>query len=160
MKRQHLGLDLDAAEPFDQVLAEGVTARTTEANDREQLVLLMLEAYCGTIDYEGEEMPEAIAEVEGYFSGGTLLQNCSIVLMAADEMVSARLVTAYRDSTIVGAVMTAPAFKRRGLGSAVTVESLIAIREDGHGYVHAFVTEGNTASERIFKRLGFDLLQD
>ena len=92
MKRHHYGLDLGVAGPFEHALPEGVSSRVTTPADLDDLALLMLESYRATIDYEGEETPEAIAEVEGYFSGEPI-PDCSIVLFADGEMGSACLVS-------------------------------------------------------------------
>jgi len=52
-------------------------------------------------------------------------------------------------------VVTSPARKRQGLGTAAVCESLRRLHRDGVGEVGAVITDGNVASERLFGRLGF-----
>lgn len=136
---------------------EGISIRMPRRDDLEALARLMLDAYRGTIDYEGEGMDEAIAEVRGHLGGSPLLEH-SIAAVAGDEIVSSCLVSEAEGLVIVGYVMTAATHKGRGLGTFVSERALYSLRASGAEEVDAWITEGNIPSERIFRRLGFEMV--
>lgn len=133
---------------------KGATLRPPVADDRIDLARLMLDAYLGTIDYDGEGIDEAVAEVAGYLAGSPLLEQ-SVLAVVDGDIASACLAGRHDGGAIIGYVMTAAAHKGRGLGRLVTETALTLLREAGHDTVDAWITEGNTPSERIFTGLGF-----
>jgi RimJ/RimL family protein N-acetyltransferase len=129
------------------------------------LAELMLEAFRDTIDYEGETMVEAIAEVDGWLGGvrgGPALTEVSRLAFAGPRLVSGCLVKDWqaRQAPLIAYVMTHPEWKRRGAGSLVLGAVLEALRAEGHREVRAVITEGNTASERLLGRAGFKRMQE
>ena len=153
MRRYEYVLDLAGppATPPEEVLV-----RHPEEDDAASLAALMLDAYLDTIDYEGESLEDARAEVAGYFGGSPLLE-CSWLAIADGRPVSASLVSFWteRGCPIVSYVMTASSSKGRGLASAVLAFSLATLAEEGHREVRAGITDGNAPSEVIFRRAGF-----
>ncbi len=131
--------------------------RPPDPSDHETLAELMLDAYRGTIDYEGEGIEEARSEVASYFGGSPLLGQ-SLVIESGTKVAAACLVNAYGEGALVGYVMTTPELKGRGLGTLATTAALSIIQEAGYGEVHAWITEGNVPSERIFLGLGFEVV--
>jgi len=124
--------------------------------DAEALAQLMLDAYLGTIDYEEETIVEARDEVARYFTGTPLLEH-SRLRIADGEPVSACLVSHWgeRGCPIVSYVMTAPAWKSRGLAAELLGQSLASLAAAGRTKVRAVITEGNVPSEAVFGRAGF-----
>ena len=124
--------------------------------DAEALAQLMLDAYHGTIDYEGETLEDTREEVAGYFAASPLL-DCSWLSLAEGVPVSASLVSMWGDRgyPIVSYVMTAPAWKGKGLASDLLSRSLASLADAGYREVRAVITEGNAPSETIFGRAGF-----
>ena len=118
----------------------------------------MLDAYLGTIDYDGETIDEARAEVAGYLDGSPLLEH-SFVGMVEGSIVSACLVGTWEHGPLIGYMMTAAEHKSRGLASHLLDHSLAALAEAGEAEVSAWITEGNLPSERIFLRAGFERRQ-
>ena len=157
MTRHRYRLDLASAGPFDGEIPQAVSLRIPNPEDLPDLAQLMLEAYRGTIDYEGEGIDEAIAEVESYFAGSPLL-NASVVVTVDGEMASACLVAESEDGPLVGYVMTAPPFKGTGLGTLATRRSVAGLQASGLPFVEAYITEGNVPSEGIFRGLGFEIV--
>lgn len=155
--RHHYVLDLEGFTPREWSGSPGHVVRRPTPADAEALAVLMLEAYRGTIDYDGEGIEEARAEVGGHF-GGAPIDDASTVVATVDGMAAACLVAEYDGDALVGYVMTAPDYKRRGLGRAVTSQSLSRVAALGYSTVHAWITEGNEPSERIFLGLGFRVL--
>jgi RimJ/RimL family protein N-acetyltransferase len=135
---------------------EEIPARHPAADDAAVLAVLMLDAYLGTIDYEGETIVEARQEVAGYLAGTPLL-DCSWLHVAGEVPVSACLVSWWTDRgcPIVSYVMTAPERKGEGLAAALLARSLASLVDAGHAEVRAAITEGNVPSERAFARAGF-----
>lgn len=134
---------------------DDASVRHPVAEDAEALAGLMLDAYLGTIDYEGEGIEEARDEVAGYLDGKPLLE-LSWLRLADATPVSACLVAWSRyGCPIVSYVMTAPHRKSTGLASDLLARSLASLAEAGHGEVLAVITEGNTPSETVFRKAGF-----
>ena len=134
-------------------IVAGATVRPIVPSDRDALAELMLDAYVGTIDYEGETLQEARHEVASWFEEQPLLDHsyCAIV---AGQLSSAVLVSERRSMPFIGYVMTRASQKHRGLARLVTQTSLNSLIHGGHERVVFFITAGNTASEALFSSLG------
>ena len=134
----------------------GVVTRAPEPDDAEPLAQLMLDAYLGTIDYDGENIEDARAEIEEFFGSDPLLA-CSRVIEVEGVLAAASLLSMWQGSPLVAYVMTGSSSKRHGLARAALLDSLDCLRAT-HREAFAFITEGNTASERLFMGLGAVLL--
>ena len=122
-------------------------------SDVRSLAELMMDAYVGTIDYEGESLSEAFDEVESWFEGAPLLQH-SYGLVVDDVLVSAVMLRSLDDVPFLSYVMTRADGKQQGLGRYVTALALASLRDAGESQVVFYITEGNTASEELFLSLG------
>lgn len=131
----------------------GFVTRHVVASDRDALARLMLDAYVGTIDYEGETISEALEEVDGWFAGPCLLEH-SFVAVVDHRSVSAVLVMLVDAVPFIAIVMTESASKNAGFGRAVTACALSSMANAGHDHAVLYITEGNTYSERLFSSLG------
>ncbi|MGH3079165.1 MAG: GNAT family N-acetyltransferase [Gaiellaceae bacterium] len=142
--------DLVASAPDDPAV------RHPTPDDAESLAELMLDAYLHTIDYEGETIVEAREEVGRYVAGTPLLE-CSWLRLDGDAAVSALLVSHWADRgcPIVSYVMTASAWKGKGLASDLLARTLASLGATGLEEVRAVITEGNAPSEAVFARAGF-----
>jgi GNAT superfamily N-acetyltransferase len=125
--------------------------------DRETLAALMIDAYRGTIDDGGETLEDARAEVDSYFAGrsGAPLLDASRLIEVGGAPAAACLVSLWRDTPLVAYVMTAAAWKGRGLARALLDDSFAALRAAGYTEVRAAITKGNTPSERLLGGAGF-----
>jgi RimJ/RimL family protein N-acetyltransferase len=129
-------------------------------SDAEAVARLMLDAYRGTIDSEGEDLDGARAEVASFLIAGESSSPRlaeSFLVRSGEELVSACLVANWprRGCPIVSYVLTAPAAKRQGMGSVALAASIEALAASGESEVRAIITEGNEPSERLFARFGF-----
>jgi len=113
----------------------------------------MLDAYVGTIDYQGETLAEAIDEVDDWLGGSPMLAH-SYGAVVGGRLVSAVLVMTLDDVPFVAYVMTDPDHKETGLGRAVVEAALSSLRESSHERVVLYITKGNAASERLFATVG------
>jgi FR47-like protein len=127
--------------------------RSPSLDDGDGLSRLMLDAYVGTIDYDGENLADAKVEVEEYFSSEPLLE-CSRVVEIGGELAAATLVSLWNGAPLIAYVMTRSSRKGQGLARVVLVSALDCLARTANRQVHAFITEGNTASERLFMGLG------
>ena len=127
--------------------------------DLPTLAALMIDAYTGTIDYDGETLEDSMGEVQSYLNGasGELLLDCSWLCFDGETLASAILISFWEGAPLVAYVMTSAGYKSRGLARALLHKSLTSLKEQGHTQVLAFITEGNTPSEAIFKSIGFQL---
>jgi len=156
-ERFQYALDID-----DTVLSGSADAsfRHPQPTDLEQLAELMLDAYIGTIDYEGETLSDARDEVGSYLRGRPLLEQ-SIVHVSDDVIDCACLVSylAHVELPLIAYIMTARARKRTGLARRALCGALAELRVGGYARVVATITDGNTPSETLFTSLGFSRLQ-
>jgi RimJ/RimL family protein N-acetyltransferase len=157
-------LDLQRwTKPTDKTTLAGLSLRTPEISDLRALAELMLEAYRGTIDYEGETIAEAVDELQRYLAPSAkhhALLKHSALLTDGTMLVSACLVMHWsrRNCPSIGYVISHPLWKRRGLARHVVAESLCRLANDGHREVRTIITKGNAASEGLFLSLGFTRL--
>lgn len=131
---------------------DDVTVRTLTRADVHALAELMLDAYTGTIDYEGETIDEAVGEVESWFDGSPLLDH-SYVAIIAGVFVSAVLVMTLDGLPFIAIVMTRGDSKDQGLGRYVTATALASLRDKGEEQAGLFITRGNMPSEKLFLSL-------
>lgn len=124
------------------------------------LATLMIDAYRGTIDDDGETLEDALEEVNSYFDGphGRPILNCSWLCICEDELAAACLVSWWseRGYPIISYIMTAAKQKKKGLGTAILAEALSSLSDQGHKEIGAVITFGNRPSEIIFERAGFE----
>lgn len=123
--------------------------------DRDRLAELMLDAYRGTIDYEGETLVEAVAEVDAWFASPGRLIEDSLVAIEGGEIVSAILLSDADGVPLVAYLYTGTAWKGRGLAEGLLRAVMASLAETGRERIHLWVTVGNASAERIYERLGF-----
>jgi L-amino acid N-acyltransferase YncA len=114
---------------------------------------MILDAYRGTIDDEGEDHEAALVAVDGWLARAE--QPASVVLEMDHGIVAVSFVVDVAEVKSIDPVATAPAYKRQGFGRAAVSASLQSLRLDGAVEVRAVITDGNTASEQLFTALGF-----
>ncbi len=130
------------------------TVRTVDGSDREQLATLILDAYRGTVDDEGEDYEAALTAVDEWLS--RLESPHSVVLQQDGRLIAVSFVVNVAGREYIDPVATASWRKREGLGRAAVAFSLQSLHDVGVREVGAVITDGNTASERLFTGLGFE----
>ncbi len=121
--------------------------------DREALAPLVLDAYRGTVDDEGETIDDAFLAVDAWFAA--IEWPHSFVLERDGDLIAASFVVVVEGVRYIDPVLTRPADKGKGLGTAMVTESLRSLAATGVTEVGATITDGNVPSERLFARLGF-----
>jgi RimJ/RimL family protein N-acetyltransferase len=150
--------DLDQLDPPATV--DDLHVRAPEPEDINALAELMIEAYRGTIDYDGETLEDAVGEVRAYLSGergGQPMLNESRLIFADTLLVGACLTADWqeRQSPLIAYVMTRAEWKNRGIGKQLLRAVLQTLYKQSHTEVRAVITEGNYPSERLFGGMGF-----
>jgi lactoylglutathione lyase len=133
-------------------------ARSPTTADREPLARLMLDAYRGTIDDEGESIDDAREEVDGWLASAPNLDSSRVVEASDGTLASAVLVSRLGELPIIAYAMTAPPHRSRGLASSLLSEVVSSLASKDERAVVAFITDGNLPSERVFTRAGFERL--
>lgn len=154
MSRRRLKLALQLA---PQALEPSADIRTTSVTDRQPLAELLIAAYAGTIDDEGETPEQALAEIDRTLAGayGPFLAACSFVVERNGELLAASLITRWQEAPLLAFVMVAPHAQRRGLAQQVLRASIAALWEQGETTLMLFVTDGNAPAQQLYARLGF-----
>ena len=128
-------------------------ARHPNDADRDALAALLLDGYRNTIDDEGEDLDAAYAATDTYLA--RIERAHSYVAVEQDEIIAFALVVVVHAVHYIDPVVVAASRKQRGLGRAVVELCLGSLAESGVSVVGATITDGNTASERLFTGLGF-----
>ena len=121
--------------------------------DREALAVLLLDAYRGTVDDEGESESEALDAVDHYLS--VCRRPYSRLVVRDGSIIAMSLVVVVKERHYIDPVTTAAAFKGMGFAGAVVSHSVELLAADGVAEVGAVITDGNVPSERLFTSLGF-----
>jgi ribosomal protein S18 acetylase RimI-like enzyme len=153
-----LRYEIDLTQPVPQFAAGTVPTRTVMGDDLEGLAQLMLDAYRGTIDYEDEDLDDALAEVRAFFERDHPLTDHSFVAEIDGVIVSAVLVSLEDAEPFIGYVMTLAGYKNQGLARLVTAESLASLARAGYPRTVFYITDGNRPSEALFRSLGAALV--
>lgn len=155
--RQHMVADLTGTTPV-----EVAGLRPLGPDDVELLADLMMSAYVGTIDYEGETRAQALAEVRDTLAGGKgpFDWQASCVVVRDDVLASATLVISWRGEPFVCFSMTSARFKRRGLARACLRRSMHELASRGQTRLRLLVTRANQPAVDLYKGLGFEWQDD
>jgi len=138
-------------------------ARRVERSDVAALGDLMLAAYRGTVDDEGETLEDAVGEVEGVLDGsyGPFASDASFAVEDDDGLVGASLVAIWdwESRPLLLYLVVRPEAKRRGVGTALLLQSGDALAAAGHLELDLFVTESNEPAVTLYRKLGFRVVE-
>jgi ribosomal protein S18 acetylase RimI-like enzyme len=126
-------------------------------SDEQELAELMMSAYHGTVDDEGENVEQALAEIRKTFAGeyGPFMPDCSRVVQRGGQLVSATLVTGWQGRPFIAFAMTAPNWKRRGIARGSMVNTMQDLLECGEALLSLVVTVRNEPACSLYQSLGF-----
>ena len=142
--------------------ANDSSSRPPRDSDRLALAELMLNAYRGTIDDEGETLEDAMAEVDRTLGGayGEFLGECSRVIERDGILASACLITLFQGSPWVSVSMTRPRYARQGLARGLMNECMRALQHRGYERIGLMVTKGNAPAEAMYRLMGFGPVEE
>jgi ribosomal protein S18 acetylase RimI-like enzyme len=141
----------------EPALPYGVTIHSLEPTDAGRLATLMVVAYAGTVDDQGEPPSFAEAEARRTIAGryGEVRWDASLVAHASgDESVGTTVVTRDRGHLLLAFALVAPEWRNRGLGTALIIRTANRLAAEGATKWTLAVTVGNPA-QRLYERLGF-----
>jgi GNAT superfamily N-acetyltransferase len=126
-------------------------------SDVASLARLMLAAYRGTADDEGETLAEATVEVEGTLEGkyGPFLSDCSFLVDHEGGIVGASIATLWEQHPLLAYTIVHPDFQRRGVGTYLIAATGIALLASGYSSLDLFVSEENEPAVALYRKLGF-----
>lgn len=132
--------------------------RAVGPSDVEALAHLMLQAYRGTIDDEGETLSDALTEVQRTCSGGygAFDADASCVAEVQGRLVSAVLVTRHQGGPWVAFTMTAPPAGRMGWARRCLASAIAVLAARGERHLRLVVTVGNLPAVALYRGLGFE----
>jgi ribosomal protein S18 acetylase RimI-like enzyme len=131
--------------------------RAPTSADAPAIADLMLAAYRGTIDDDGETPEETLALVRQMFAGefGAMLWNISEVTERDGRLAAATMCTVWEGRPFVAFMVTAPEYKGQGLARAGLTRAINRLAAAGDPLLRLVVTHGNTPAERLYASLGF-----
>jgi predicted N-acetyltransferase YhbS len=138
-----------------------VTVRQLQRSETLALGRLMVVAYAGTFDDRGQPRSSFESEAARTIAGeyGPVQWDASLVAEAPEgDMIGATVVTHDRGHLLLAFALVAPAWRNRGLGTALIVRSGNRLAAAGHSEWTLAVTTGNPA-QHLYERLGFHVDQ-
>ena len=122
---------------------------------------MLLAAYRGTVDDEGETEDDAIGEVERTVEGeyGAFLPDASFVAEDGGRIVGASLVTSFESRPFLAHLVVHPDAQRRGLGASLVAASGNALLAGSDSELGLLVTEANEAAVALYRKLGFEQVE-
>ena len=127
------------------------------AVDTEAMGAAFLDAYLDTIDYEGEGIEDAIAEVKDLFAGayGRLHPEVSGCILESCSVASALFATESGDGIFIPYVITTKKNSGRGFATRLIKRAIQQAKNGGYRFIDLYVTKGNDRAEGLYRRLGF-----
>lgn len=151
---QKLRYEIDLSDLTPVASSHDSPVRSISRDDLQGLARLMLDAYVGTMDYEGESLEDATDEVMSFLDDDGALLDRSYLVEVDGTIASAVLVSLSEGRPFIGYVMTRASHKNQGLARLVTATALERLARDGHETVVLYITEENTPSEALFRSVG------
>ena len=148
----HLLLDLDDASGEED--GEVVPLMEPKTNE---IGVAFLDAYLDTVDYEGEGIEQAVAEVKDLFAGayGKLLPEVSGCLLQGGAVVSALFAVESGNGVFIPYVITAKEHSGQGYATRLIMRAILQAKRGGYRFMDLYVTMGNDRAEALYRRLGF-----
>jgi ribosomal protein S18 acetylase RimI-like enzyme len=141
-------------------LAEAWALSGIDASDVLALGSLMLAAYRDTVDFEGENEEDAVAEVERTLGGeyGPMIADCCFVASHEGRVVAASLVVLSQDRPLLAQLMVEPEMSRKGIGTLLLHASGNALLRAGYTELDLYVTEENDPAVNLYRKVGFEVI--
>jgi len=121
------------------------------------LAPVMLAAYVGTPDYEGETLKETVSELREVLQGkyGAVITTASFAAYDGDAPVAAIITVTEDDNPMVALVFTFPGYAGKGIASALLSQAATKLHDAGYPVIGLAVNFENTRAARLYEYLGF-----
>jgi GNAT superfamily N-acetyltransferase len=125
--------------------------------DAETFGALLLNAYHGTVDYEGEDLAASIVSAGEFLDGIYFppIWEASFAAMKDGRMSSISFVADFEGIPLLVITATEKTAKRTGLASQLIEHSLDALHRHGRPALRLWVTCANTPAVAAYEKLGF-----
>jgi GNAT superfamily N-acetyltransferase len=134
-------------------------ARKVTAEDGVSLGRLMYDAYLGSVDYDGETIEDAVAEVRDTIEGKYGEFDFGVSWLIEHDPgapLSACLVVAQTGAVpLIAFCMTTPARQRHGLCTSLMRLAMDGLRQRGVPACELVVTNANLPAVSLYQKLGF-----
>ena len=123
----------------------------------EVLAPVMLTAYEGTPDYEGETLDETVGELREVLDGkyGAVITAASFVAYDGEAPVAAITTVTEDELPLVALVFTLPNYGGNGIASALLAAAAASLHDAGHPIIRLAVNPDNLRAVRLYRHLGF-----
>lgn len=117
----------------------------------------MLDAYQGSIDYEGENLQQTVDELKRVFRGsyGPLMEEASYLVMEGDQVLSGLLTCLYRGEPSITYTFTRKSAQRLGYATLLINKAFDGLYRSGYHLLFLYVTLTNKGAVRLYESLGF-----
>lgn len=133
--------------------ADTIAVRPTTPADDALLVALLDAAYVGTIDADPDSDHDEELRTWRNVDGAN--DRASAVALVDGELVGACLIGAELGAPFLYEIVVAPHARRTGIGARLLATSIAVLSSETPDHLAAWVTHGNTASERLLAGAGF-----
>lgn len=117
----------------------------------------MLDAYQGSIDYEGENLQQTVDELKRVFRGtyGPMMEEASYLVMEGDQVLSGLLTCLYRGEPTITYTFTRKSAQRLGYATLLINKAFDELYRRGYHSLFLYVTLANKGAVRLYESLGF-----
>lgn len=153
VSRPHL-----VAEVVTRTVDSTLVIRPVTFDDADDLAALMVDAYGGALQASSDEaLDGALLEVQKFFGGlyGAPILDCSMVAVSPEGLASACLISRYQGTPLLAILMTASAWKQRGLARATAQSSVNALAGRGEATLELILTAANRPALELVDDLHF-----
>ncbi|CAB3759830.1 hypothetical protein GQ57_34035 [Burkholderia sp. MSh2] len=142
-----------------RAIAQSADLRHIQHGDASALGLLFFTAFHGTIDDIGQTEAQYASKATAILAGqyGQWISEASWTVEQTGGLQSACLVCDYQayGCPVIAVIASAPGSQRLGAAGALLDAALAKLSALGHSECSAMITNGNVASERLFRSRGF-----
>lgn len=128
--------------------------------DNNDLAKLFYTGYHNSIDDEGESVGDW-GEIISQFKNnefGELIHEASLVIKVKGEIVSGIVIGIDEDKPYIIALATNPRCRNKGLAGRL-IRSSARVLESNHNQLVLYVDEANIEAVRLYKKLGFEIVE-
>ncbi len=134
-----------------------LTIKALHTTTVQQLGEAFYSAYLNTIDYEGETVEQAVAEVEKVLTGGygPVIEAASGYLTINGVVAAAVFVTDRGSRAFIPYIFTRSKCKNRGLARQLLINAINKLKHTEYNQIELYVTSGNVYAEQLYQGIGF-----
>ena len=149
----HYLTDLSEPPKSKETCADIVVCQLEDFSSK-ALAEAFFDAYLNTIDYEGETIDDAEAEINNVFAGeyGKFIANLSSCIVENGKVLSALFVTSSEPGKLfIPYVITVKEAQGKGLATLLLNRFLTLAPKNGWKVAELFVTKGNSNAIKIYE---------